>query len=656
MSTRHLFGKNILALILTTILIICGSCTEKNLYQGPETGEKPSINDLFDYSTEQFCQVSIDYGFKDYIVLFELYEENPLTEENGSSIKKDIEPLYRASTDGNGKFTDIVTLPAYLSEVWLYSDFIGTISPVKLEISNNAISFNQNSYLASSGTKTRSSATPAKSYSYPDEFKIFGEWTDVWGTPAYLLERELPSAEVLYDIKNFYRRAGDYIISQNHKELLDNSVPSDLNIKKATKIHLTFLKNGASMRNMVGYYTYPTGTMPTKESIQKIIAFPHTSNFYANNGDRRGALVSGDKIQLKYWDGESFKEEFPENVSIGWVILSNCFNEGNIKPASSSKEGYSTPSLNKDGKTRTVSLRTQRDNKSIIIGFEDNTDMDYSDVVFYIKHDTPEAIDLELPDLPKVNPPSSNDNYTTYKGTLAFEDLWPSQGDYDMNDLVIYYESKTYKTIVNNKVVKTEDTYTMADNNNGAQYQNGFGYQLSNINNDEILDINIDGPVTSSYMQGKTTEPGQSHPTVILFDNQKNVISKTFKVTTKFKNELEQSLVKPPYNPFVIIKANEGRGRELHLATLPTTSENYMPTDKAEISFFGTENDLTGESAKVYYVADNYMPFAIHISNDKFDFPDESQKITDAYPKFSNWASSKGEKDKDWYKSNNKKK
>jgi LruC domain-containing protein len=34
-------------------------------------------------------------------------------------------------------------------------------------------------------------------------------------------------------------------------------------------------------------------------------------------------------------------------------------------------------------------------------------------------------------------------------GTLAFEDLWPSTGDYDFNDQVVDYDLKSSKTIKN---------------------------------------------------------------------------------------------------------------------------------------------------------------------------------------------------------------
>ncbi len=46
---------------------------------------------------------------------------------------------------------------------------------------------------------------------------------------------------------------------------------------------------------------------------------------------------------------------------------------------------------------------------------------------------------------------------TMYKrlfGTLTYEDKWPEEGDYDMNDVMIDYESTIYKTLATNKITK----------------------------------------------------------------------------------------------------------------------------------------------------------------------------------------------------------
>ena len=110
---------------------------------------------------------------------------------------------------------------------------------------------------------------------------------------------------------------------------------------------------------------------------------------------------------------------------------------------------------------RTVSLRDTESNQIVAIGFEDNIDLDYCDAIFYIHTSEKNAIDEEvvppLPEDPEV--PTDEDNYTTYSGILTFEDLWPEQGDYDMNDVMIRYKSKVYKSILTNRVYKIVDEF-----------------------------------------------------------------------------------------------------------------------------------------------------------------------------------------------------
>ena len=64
----------------------------------------------------------------------------------------------------------------------------------------------------------------------------------------------------------------------------------------------------------------------------------------------------------------------------------------------------------------------------------------------------------------------------TYKGILAFEDNWPSKGDYDLNDVVVKYNSVlSFNT--KNEVLSTKDTFTVLWS--GASYSNSFIYQLN---------------------------------------------------------------------------------------------------------------------------------------------------------------------------------
>lgn len=75
-------------------------------------------------------------------------------------------------------------------------------------------------------------------------------------------------------------------------------------------------------------------------------------------------------------------------------------------------------------------------------------------------------------------------------------------------------------------------------------------------------------------MEGKETEPGQSHPTILLYDDMtkfKNITDeskKEYTVTITLDGASEKEVV-PPYNPFIFISSNEGRGKELHLINYP---------------------------------------------------------------------------------------
>ena len=93
MGKRFLF----IATCITSTLLLATSCLEKN-----DVYVKIPADQFFDFDLNQKINLSVDYGFKgkDYVVLFDLYDENPIIEnENGELVKKDISPIYRAATD-----------------------------------------------------------------------------------------------------------------------------------------------------------------------------------------------------------------------------------------------------------------------------------------------------------------------------------------------------------------------------------------------------------------------------------------------------------------------------------------------------------------------------------------------------------------------------
>lgn len=623
--------------LLACQLLMLGSCTkDHDLFQKPDDYSK---KDFFDFSLTQTVSAEIDYGFEDYVILFEIYDRNPFEEKENTLVKKEIEPLFRAATDKTGKYSGKITLPSYLTELWLVSDYFGAISPVRLEITGESIAYDQQQYIANSFSQTR--ALSPNGHTYPDDYLITGDWDNV-GKPDYLLsDLATPPASILYDIRKIYSKSGDYAITKNHPEFFTGNMSSDIVITKPTKINLVFLASSAGWNNTVGYYTYPTGRKPQSDTeIRKIVAFPNASPLYYN-GKPKGGLLCGSQVQLKYWDGSKYTDEFPAGVTIGWFLQGMGFNSGNLVKGMGTR--YSAQNLNTDGKQRAVSLRDPQSNQIVAIGFEDNADFDYCDATFYLDVETKDAIDdSTLPPLPDTGGPTENENFTTYYGTLTFEDLWPAQGDYDMNDLMMDYNCKVYKNIVGNKVSKIVDEFTPKFR--GGTYRNGFGYQLHNLTAADIRNVTIEGPATSAFMNGNNLEEGQAHPTIILFDDISNQIGRKFTVTIEL-NDVENSQVVPPYNPFIIAKTNEGRGREVHLV-------NYPPTSKADLSLLGTLSDLANPGEELYYISKDRMPFAINLVQIKdFPIPQEGIRIDISYPNFAAWAQSFGKEHKDWYKS-----
>ena len=667
---QTIFVKTLMGIFCIPLICSCVD-NERDLFQEPEKIPKEQF---FDFDMNQSLALDIDYGFKEeYTVLFEIYDQDPIevNDKDGSWKKKEVEPFYRAATDKHGKFSeDGISIPADISEVWLSSDYLGTASPVKLTINaDHRISFNQNDYVKSLLEKA---STPISRGATANQHKYLDVWTllpgmdwDDNGRPNNLSkEKNIPPADVLYNIKSIFDKAGGRNIHDNYPEFFNGDMISDIPITKDTEVSLVFVNSSAAWYNTVGYYTYPTSEIPTIENIKRILAFPNASPIYKTAGV--GALVCGDEVKLKYWNEDTgkFEDKFPKGVTIGWYLQGMGFRS---TPSNGDSQGdlvkgmgprYSTTILNEPGKDgvqrqRTISLRDSKSNQIVAIGFEDNIDLDYCDAIFYVHIAEKDAIDEGvIPELP-TDPegPTDEDNYTSYSGILTFEDLWPEQGDYDMNDVMVKYTSTMTRNALDNRIYEIEDKFILQ--HCGGYLQNGFGYQLHKLSNSNVKSVKITGPDASGlsssiYMEGKETEPGQSHPTILLYDDMtkfKNITDeskKEYTVTITLDGASEKEVV-PPYNPFIFISSNEGRGKELHLI-------NYPPTDKADLSLLGTGKDIYRPEEGMYYVSADLMPFAINMPVSNLPVPEEGKRIDQSYPKFSGWVSSNGKQNKDWYK------
>ncbi len=252
------------------------------------------------------------------------------------------------------------------------------------------------------------------------------------------------------------------------------------------------------------------------------------------------------------------------------------------------------------------------------------------------------------------------DNYSPGEdsyATLAFEDLWPSKGDYDFNDLVVDYRFNQI-TNAENEVVDLEATFVVQAI--GAGFQNGFAFILP-VSNASIE--SVEGQVLESgylEMNNNGTESGPANAVIPVFENAYDIINsggsfvntiadqaytepEEITVTIHFTEPLgSEALGTAPYNPFII--ANSERGYEVHLP-------GQEPSSLADESVFGTAFDNTNPDEDKYYQSEGNLPWAIHIPI-SFDYPYEQISIEKAHLKFAQWAMSGGTEFPDWYEDN----
>ncbi|OFY49999.1 MAG: hypothetical protein A2X22_12445 [Bacteroidetes bacterium GWF2_49_14] len=245
-------------------------------------------------------------------------------------------------------------------------------------------------------------------------------------------------------------------------------------------------------------------------------------------------------------------------------------------------------------------------------------------------------------------------------GTLAFEDLWPAQGDYDMNDLVIDYQ---FKTVTNASNFLVETLVTIVLRASGASLKSGFGFQFASGTIPSAAMKVTGHQLTNAYitLNENGTEAGQEIPTIIVFDNVFDILKSpgtgsgvntdpnspyvepvTISVTITYTPDTytDENLNIEEFNPFLIV--NMQRGREVHLL-------DYKPTSLADPKLLGTSGDYSKPSENKYYHTASNLPWALNIC-ESFDYPKEKALLIKAYLHFAAWAQSGGTEYPDWYR------
>jgi len=665
---KKIFSIYILLLFLSGIMVT--SCIK-----APKGSTEEEDKEYFDFSTIGTYNLSIDYKLKfNSPIVFVIYDEYPYkasTEDpNLEVLKTDLNPILKGLATNFGKYSGVVSIKKSVKQLYLYSTTIGVPQLLKTTFANNTFSVdatNPESYISQSMVKSGEGI--AQNAILPGSFRTLGTWSSS-GRPNYLMS---PDANITADLINVVNASlpESMPVPDYNPHYITNGVSSALRIIEDATVELVFVHEGAGYKNVLGYFHYPTNNPPTSVSqINKIIAFPNSS--YYGSG---GSLSSGNRVQLQYWNGTEFSNVFPAGTSIGWFIVADGFSSGGsisqYAPKYYSLEQFN-PETNPLQKPHNVLLYDPQ-RQLVIIGFEDlprnggQSDEDFNDAIFYAVGTPVTAIDYG--DLPVVEDPEDSDGdgipddrdefpddadvvYSTHYPaqnvyhTLAYEDLWPTRGDYDMNDVVVTYNSTHYLNSAN-KIVKVIDRFKPVWS--GGILDVGFAYQMgvpstsvkSVIKTSDFVDNNF-----RYQLSANGTEQSQSKAVIMVLDNITEMGLTTgsrpsINFEIKFNSPVTASdLTTPPYNPFIIV--NKNRGMEIHMP-------GYRPTDRADFNLFGTYDDRSNPGLNRFYVSTSEMPWGIIIPNDNFDFPIERESIVKYYPQFLPWAESFGVQYPDWY-------
>lgn len=639
--------QNKLLIIGTVVFSILGSllagCTHDNVYN-PNQGKDPlpDPDEIFGFDMREDINLYVNYDSPGIKALIEVYGENPLASEKSEREKKEgVEALFKIYTDENGKFEGKMHIPAAVSTVYLYSGTWGVPGCLKLEVKDRTVRFDiTNSKSQVPKAVTRAYKFPGKApYLIDGERQLYSlcKWA-AFGDLTYDPETFQPIRDYITEtsrvgeesIGDFVGRLQRFLVGGRPGFQVDNSAyvkgpeTTNLHLTKEATVDVVFVNKDASYSNTFGYYYYKGDKVDVKD-VKKYIVFPNVSIAPSYNEQFYRILKCGDKVRLKFFgeDGNAAaSDKFPAGYTIGWFIYADGYDSSWFQPTEEIKKEAPLLTSN-DGKQSYITLADQKSGK-LIIGVEDGGNKSFCDLLFYAEASPMDAIeDPDRPDIDPDVPVDKPDEIETISGTLAFEDIWPSGGDYDMNDVVIEYQRKVSFN-KNNRITKIEDCFTPV--HDGALFKNAFAYQI---------DADQFGKVSSA--EGIQIENTTS--SIIVTDNVKVSLLKTFTVTRDFSSS--QGFNKKDlkaYNPYIIVKYLPGQQNR---------TEVHLPKHKATSL---VDPALIGSKKDVYYVdREGGYPFAIDIPKWSFKIVTETKRIDSEYPDFTKWADSKGEKYKDWY-------
>jgi len=178
-----------------------------------------------------------------------------------------------------------------------------------------------------------------------------------------------------------------YPVPDYNPHYISSGYDNDIHLEKDAAVWVTFVKEGAGYKNVLGFYTYnvndPSSTKPQPQDIT--IIFPNVSE--AGSG---GGLRKGFKVKIG---------DFKAGTGIGWVLLANGWNGTAVTPGN--LQVFSNPAFNPENSSELkqhMVLLSDTTQERIYLGIEDirrdykNCDQDFNDAIFFVTANPYEAI------------------------------------------------------------------------------------------------------------------------------------------------------------------------------------------------------------------------------------------------------------------------
>ena len=677
--------KHLLNFFVATVFIgMAVGCAEKDLYD-PNYGKEPvkGPEEYFGFETRGDVSLDVNYALPGFAALIEVYDIDPMEIVDNTPVKKQgVEALFKIYTDESGKFNGKMNIPTSVKSIYLYTESWGLPRCMPLEIKDGMVSFD----MSNIGASTVKAKNNTRSYGFQGTVPYVLNGNNKlyslckWGEGGSLDSKYMSFEENVGDetvgsltqrLKNFFNPDG--IANVDNMNLVTQSRTTNITVTQdGTALDVIFLNRDAMYNNSFGYYYYKTSKEPDMRGMsdmKKYIIFPNVS--FSVYGGQLPILKCGSKVRLLYFDEQgNAKEEFPAGYTVGWFMYADGYNqsENEIDITKQVASGFSNLLASNQvlGQQRQnfVSVKDETSGK-VIIGVEDGANNSYCDLLFYVNA----SKTIEEPnDRPVITPDDGNepekpDVTETKTGTLAFEDIWPGGGDYDMNDIVLTIQKRKIYTNKENKVTKFELSIDLSAA--GATKSIGAAIMLDNVPANAItqpVEFSDNTLAKNFNLNNNNIENGQDYTVIPLFDDAHKVLGRDryeqintvsdYAGNTKPKNISFSITFNNPtisadafnvnkLNVFIIVDGNRNPRKEIHVA-------GYQPTKLANTDLFGGNNDNSHHASKKYYISKENLAWGIMVPSN-FKWPLEYVNIKTAYSQFSDWVTSGGTENEKWW-------